>query len=192
MDQDSGEITELLRQMREGRNDAAERLLSIVYDELRRCASNLMRRERPDHTLQATALVHETYRRLVNNPGDIQNRTHFFAIAARAMRRILVDHARAYHSAKRGGGQRVPIQDVTLVTAEQSIEVLALNEALDRLAALDRQQSEIVELRYFGGLTAEETAQVLGISAKTVQRDWKVAKAWLYGELIGYARHRSE
>ena len=184
MEADTGQVTLLLRQLQDGRQDAAEQLVPLVYEELRQRAAAFMRHERSDHTLQATELVHEAYRRLVDNPGNINNRAHFFAIAARAMRRILVDHARARKAAKRGaGGHKLPVDDVTLVTPEQSIEVLALNQALDQLAEVDEQQSRIVELRYFGGLSEEETAQVLGISSKTVQRDWKVAKAWLYGQL---------
>ncbi len=193
MDADTGQVTLLLRELQDGRKDAAEKLVPLVYEELRQRAAAFMRHERSDHTLQATELVHEAYRRLVDNPGNINNKAHFFAIAARAMRRILVDHARARKAAKRGaGGHKVPVDDVTLVTPEQSVEVLALNEALDQLAEVDEQQSRIVELRYFGGLSEEETAQVLGISSKTVQRDWKIAKAWLYGHLTNSVVNGSE
>ena len=193
MEAENGQVTLLLRQLQDGRKDAAEQLVPLVYEELRQRAAAFMRHERSDHTLQATELVHEAYRRLVDNPGNINNRAHFFAIAARAMRRILVDHARARKAAKRGaGGHKLPVDDVTLVTPEQSIEVLALNQALDQLAEVDEQQSRIVELRYFGGLSEEETAQVLGISSKTVQRDWKVAKAWLYGQLTNSTVNGSE
>jgi len=193
MDADTGQVTLLLRELQDGRKDAAEQLVPLVYEELRQRAAAFMRHERADHTLQATELVHEAYRRLVDNPANINNKAHFFAIAARAMRRILVDHARARRAAKRGaGGHKVPVDDVTLVTPEQSVEVLALNEALDKLAGVDEQQSRIVELRYFGGLSEEETAQVLGISSKTVQRDWKIAKAWLYGHLTNSAVNGSE
>jgi RNA polymerase sigma-70 factor (ECF subfamily) len=193
MDADTGQVTLLLRDLQDGRKDAAEKLVPLVYEELRQRAAAFMRHERSDHTLQATELVHEAYRRLVDNPGNINNKAHFFAIAARAMRRILVDHARARKAAKRGaGGHKVPVDDVTLVTPEQSVEVLALNEALDQLAEVDEQQSRIVELRYFGGLSEEETAQVLGISSKTVQRDWKIAKAWLYGHLTNSVVNGSE
>jgi RNA polymerase sigma factor (TIGR02999 family) len=190
MNADTGEVTILLRELQGGRKDAAEKLVPLIYDELRKRAAAFMRRERSDHTLQATELVHEVYRRLVDNPANVHDRAHFFAIAARGMRRILVDHARARRAAKRGaGGHKVPVEDVTLVTPEQSIEVLALNTALDRLAEIDEQQSRIVELRYFGGLTEDETAEVLGVSSKTIQRDWKVAKAWLYGELTRSPEH---
>ncbi len=193
MQPETGEVTQLLRELRGGRREAAEELMPLVYDELRHRAASFMQRERSDHTLQATELVHEAYRRLVDNQGDIQNRAHFFAIAARAMRRILVDHARARAAAKRGAaGQKVPVDDVTLATPDPSIEILALNRALDRLAEVDPQQSQVVELRYFGGLTEDETAEVLGISSKTVQRDWKVAKAWLFGELTGSTENGAE
>jgi RNA polymerase sigma factor (TIGR02999 family) len=178
----AGDITQLLADVQNGRPDAASELIPLVYEELRRLARLQMRSERSDHTLQATALVHEAYFRLVNQPERTwQNRTHFVRIAAQVMRRMLIDHARARRTAKRQGGlQRVPLEEPLLVTEEQSDELLALNEALEQLAELDVRQSRVVELRFFGGLTVEETAEALGIAPKTVKRDWSVARAWLY------------
>ena len=182
----AGDITQLLADVQNGRADAAPQLIPLVYDELRRLARGQMRRERPDHTLQATALVHEAYFRLVNQPERTwQTRTHFIRIAAQVMRRMLIDHARARLTAKREGGlQRVPLEEPLLFTEEQSDELLALNEALERLAQLDARQSRVVELRFFGGLTVEETAEALGTSPKTVKRDWCVARAWLHREVM--------
>jgi RNA polymerase sigma-70 factor (ECF subfamily) len=180
-----GDVTQLLADVQNGRPDAAHQLMPLVYDELRRLARGQMRRERSDHTLQATALVHEAYFRLVDQPGRTwQNRTHFIRIAAQVMRRMLIDYARARRTAKREGGlQRVPLEEPLLLTEEQSDEILALNEALERLAEFDARQSRVVELRFFGGLTVEETAEALGTSAKTVKRDWSVARAWLHREV---------
>jgi RNA polymerase sigma-70 factor, ECF subfamily len=180
-----GDVTQLLADVQNGRPDAAPQLMPLVYDELRRLARGQMRRERPDHTLQATALVHEAYFRLVNQPERTwQNRTHFIRIAAQVMRRMLIDYARARRTAKREGGlQRVPLEEPLLVAEEQSDELLALDEALERLAQFDARQSRVVELRFFGGLTVEETAEALGMSAKTVKRDWSVARAWLHREM---------
>jgi RNA polymerase sigma factor (TIGR02999 family) len=179
------EVTQLLQQWSDGRQEALDQLLSEIYAELRRLASSYLRRERRDHTLQPTALVHEAFLKLVDQRAvRWQNRAHFFGIAAQAMRRILVDHARAHVADKRGaGGQRVSLDEARLVGATADIDVLALDEALTRLAALDFQQSRVVELRFFGGLTMEETAEVLHISPATVGRDWTVAKAWLFAEL---------
>jgi RNA polymerase sigma-70 factor (ECF subfamily) len=181
----AGDVTQLLADVQNGRPDAAPQLMPLVYEELRRLARGQMRRERPDHTLQATALVHEAYFRLVNQPERTwQNRTHFIRIAAQVMRRMLIDYARARRTAKREGGlQRVPLEEPLLLTEEQSDEILALNEALERLAQFDARQSRIVELRFFGGLTVEETAEALGTSPKTVKRDWSVARAWLHREV---------
>lgn len=159
-----------------------ERLMPLVYDELRRIAARYVSRERPGQTLQATALVNEAFVRLAaERPRDFQNRTHFLAIAALSMRQILVQRARARAAAKRGGApQRVTLDDASAgVSAPESIDVLALDEALTRLAALDPEQARIVELRYFGGLTIEETAEVEGISPATVKRQWAMARAWL-------------
>jgi RNA polymerase sigma factor (TIGR02999 family) len=181
------EVTQLLQQWTEGRSDALDRLLPEVYAELKRLAGGYLRRERPDHTLQPTALVHEAFVKLVDQRAvRWQNRAHFFGIAARVMRRILVDHARAHRAGKRGAGaQRLPLDEALAVAAERHVDLLALDEALTRLAAIDPQQSRIVELRFFGGLTMEETAEVLGISPATVGRDWVVAKAWLHATLEG-------
>jgi RNA polymerase sigma-70 factor (ECF subfamily) len=181
----AGDVTQLLADVQNGRRDAAPQLISLVYEELRRLARQQMRRERSDHTLQATALVHEAYFRLVNQPErNWQNRTHFIRIAAQVMRRMLIDYARARRTVKRDGGlQRVPLEEPLLFAEGQSDELLALDEALERLAQLDARQSRIVELRFFGGLTVDETAAALDISAKTVKRDWSVARAWLHREV---------
>jgi RNA polymerase sigma factor (TIGR02999 family) len=147
-------------------------------------ADGYMRRERPGHTLQTTALVHEAYLKLLGQHSDWQNRAHFFGIAAQVMRRVLIDHARGHVRGKRGGGcALVPLDEALVFSPDRAEEFLELNGALDKLAALDGRQARIVEMRYFAGLTVEETAQVLGISPKTVKRDWTVAKAWLHGEL---------
>jgi len=181
----AGDVTQLLADVQNGRPDAARQLIPLVYEELRRLARRHMRSERSDHTLQATALVHEAYFRLVNQPERTwQNRTHFIRIAAQVMRRMLIDYARARRTDKREGGlQRVPLEEPLLLTEEQSDELLALNEALERLAQFDSRQSRVVELRFFGGLTVEETAEALGMSPKTVKRDWSVARAWLHREV---------
>ena len=179
------EVTILLGQLAEGNDAAASKLIPIVYDELRRLAGGYMRRERIDHTLQPTALVHEAYLKLIEQRAvDWQGRAHFFGIAAQVMRRILIDHARGHIRDKRGGGAiPVPLDDALLFSPERSSELIKLDESLERLAKLDPRQSRIVELRFFGGLTVEETADMLGISAKTVKRDWSMARAWLHGEM---------
>jgi RNA polymerase sigma-70 factor (ECF subfamily) len=179
------DVTQLLLAWNDGDQAALEKLLPLVYDELRRLADSYLRRERAAHTLQATALVHEAYLRLVDQRRvRWQNRAHFFGIVAQLMRRILVDHARAHQAAKRGEGQvKLSLDEAINVSAERAAEVVALDEALTSLAELDEQQSRIVELRYFGGLSNQEIAEVLGISAPTVTRQWRLAKAWLYHEL---------
>jgi RNA polymerase sigma-70 factor (ECF subfamily) len=179
------DVTVLLAELTKGNKDAASKLIPLVYDELRRLASGYMRRERGDHTLQATALVHEAYLKLVEQRSvDWQSRAHFFGIAAQVMRRILVDHARGHLREKRGGGERtVPIDEALVFAPEQSLELVKLDEALERLTKLDPRQGKIVELRFFGGLTVEQAADLLGISQKTVKRDWSMAKAWLHGEV---------
>jgi len=179
------EVTGLLTAATVGDSKATEKLMPLVYTELRRLAAHYLRGERPDHTLQPTALVHEAYLQLVDQTEmRWQNRAHFVGVAAQLMRRILVDHARTRHSLKRGGRQaRVSLDDVFVASDDRSDELLAIDEALTRLAAEDPQQSRIVELRFFGGLTVEETAEVIGISPATVKRDWNVARAWLYREL---------
>jgi RNA polymerase sigma factor (TIGR02999 family) len=161
-------------------------LLPLIYDELRRRAAAYLRRERPNHTLQPTALVHEAYLRLIDQRQDNwASRDHFFAIAAQAMRRILVDHARGRHRQKRGGSNEdLPLEDALLAAADESnVDLIALDEAMKKLAKLDSQQERIVELRYFGGLSLDEAANALSISRATAARDWQVAKAWLHREM---------
>jgi RNA polymerase sigma factor (TIGR02999 family) len=160
--------------------------MPLVYDELRAIAHGQLRRERPDHTLGTTALVHEAYLKLIDQrQADWQDRTHFFSIAARAMRRILIDYARRHVAAKRGGGMRkVALEEAfQLAAGERADELLAIDDALERLAALDARQAKVVEYRFFGGMTEDETAQVLGITSRTVRRDWIKAKGWLQREL---------
>jgi RNA polymerase sigma factor (TIGR02999 family) len=179
-------VTLLLAQLREGNRDAASQLIPLIYNEMRRMAGAYMQRERPGHTLQATALVHEAYMRLAGGqPGPWQNRAHFFAVAAHVMRQVLVDHARRRHSSKRGGenAQKIDIDAEALVGAENTEDVIALDEALDRLAKLDPRQSRLVELRFFAGLDVEQLAEVMGVSPTTIKREWRSAKAWLHGEL---------
>lgn len=179
------DVTALLSQLARGNPEAAEKLMPLVYDELKRLARAYMRRERTDHTLQTTALVHEAYLRLVDQDAvNWEGRSHFFGIAAQLMRRILIDHARGHLREKRGGGKVVlPLNEALVFSPEHSEELVRLDEALDRLSKLDPRQGQIVELRFFGGLSVEETAQFIGVSPKTVKRDWAVAKVWLHGEL---------
>jgi len=181
----SADVTLLLTQVANGNQDAAARLIPLVYEELHRLAERRLRLERPNHTLQPTALVHEAYLKLVaQRNANWQSRAHFFALASQLMRRILVDYARSRLRAKRGGKQvKLPLDEALLFTEDRCDELLALDESLERLEKLDARQSRIVELRFFGGLTVEEAAEVLGISPKTVKREWSTAKAWLYGEL---------
>jgi RNA polymerase sigma factor (TIGR02999 family) len=176
------EVTQLLIAWSSGHEEALTGLMPLVYDELRRLANHYLRRERPDHTLQPTALVHEAYLRLVDQPGVTwQNRAHFFGIAANLMRQVLVNHALSHKAAKRGGAEvKLPLDEAVSVTKQQDVDLVALDEALSRLAVLDPQQSRIVELRFFGGLTIEEAAEVLRISPATVKREWTTAKAWLH------------
>ena len=179
------EVTQLLVQWSSGDKAALDKLMPLVYDELRRLAHRYLSRERPDHTLQTTALVNEAYLRLVDRKNvHWQNRAHFFAISAQLMRCILVDHARSHAYAKRGGGARkIPLDEAMVFSQERAAEVVAIDDALKGLAALDPQQSRIVELRFFGGLTIEETAEVLHLSPATIKREWATARAWLYHEL---------
>jgi RNA polymerase sigma factor (TIGR02999 family) len=185
---ESAKITQLLVEWNNGRNGALEDLLPLVYGELRRLAAQRLRLERPDHTLQPTALVHEVYIRLVDQRRvRWQNRAHFYGVAAHVMRRILVDRARARKADKRGAGwERVTLVGDKASSGSRDVDVLALDDALNRLAALDPQQERIVELRYFGGLTLDETAEVIGVSTATVKREWAIAKAWLRAELSNH------
>jgi RNA polymerase sigma-70 factor, ECF subfamily len=179
------EVTSLLQRLAEGDQEVAAKLVSLVYDELHRIAASRLRDERADHTLQTTALVHEAYMRISGQRNaKWQNRNQFFAVASQVMRRILVDYARGQQRVRRGGKQqKISLDDILLVSPERTDEVLAVNESLSKLEKLDARQGRIVELRYFGGLTIEEIAELLHISGKTVARELNVAKAWLYGDL---------
>jgi RNA polymerase sigma factor (TIGR02999 family) len=177
-------VTYLLGQWRSGNEQALESLLPLVYRELRQIAHRYLRNERPGHTLQSTALVHEAFIRLAQQNGPhFDNRAHFFAISAGLMRQILVEYARGRKAAKRDGGQRLDIEAAVLQAKSPSVDVVALDDALNQLAKLDPQQSRIVEMRFFGGLTIEETARVLGISPATVKRDWEMARVWLHHQI---------
>ena len=179
------DVTQLLIQLTDGNRAVLDELLPLIYTELRSLAANYLRRERASHTLQPTALVHEAYLRLVNQTQvRWQNRAHFFGVAAQMMRRILVDHARHAHAEKRGSdATKISLDENIDVSGERAAELVALDDALKALAAIDEQKSRIVELRFFGGLSVEETAEVLGVSAPTVKRQWRMAKAWLYGQV---------
>lgn len=181
----SPQITKLLLQWREGKTEALDELVPLVHDELRRIARNFMRRQNPGHTLQTTALVNEAFIRLVDsNRVNWQDRNHFFAISAQLMRRVLVDVARRKNSLKRGGERvQVTLDDKLNVSDEKETDIIALDEAMSLLAELNPRQSQIVELRYFGGLTEEQIADTLEISSRTVRRDWNLARAWLFREL---------
>ncbi|MGA2599313.1 MAG: sigma-70 family RNA polymerase sigma factor [Bryobacteraceae bacterium] len=181
----SSTISQLLESVRKGDADAAFTLMPLLYNELHRLAMHYMRSERPGHTLQATALVNEAYLKLIDQrEANWESRSHFIAVAAQVMRNVLIDHARGRQRVKRGGlQQKVPLEDVVLISEEQTDDLIALDTAMKRLEEIDARQSRIVELRYFGGLTVEQTAEVLGISPKTVKRDWAVARAWLHREL---------
>jgi RNA polymerase sigma factor (TIGR02999 family) len=178
-------VTALLRDWSSGNKQAQEALFQAVYNELHRQAARYLRHELPGLTLQTTDLIHEAYLRLIDQERvEWKNRLHFFGIAAQLMRRILVDHAREQHAAKRGGNDiRSPLEDAMIVSTERNLDIVALDQALVRLAAIDAQQSRVVELRFFSGLNVEQTAEVLGVSQRTVKRDWQVAKAWLRREL---------
>jgi RNA polymerase sigma factor (TIGR02999 family) len=179
------EVTGLLLEYAHGSQEAADKLIPVVYEELKRLARDYMRRENPSHTLQTTALVHEAYLKLVRQKDvNWQGRAHFIGVAAQLMRRILIDHAKGRLRGKRGGEQVVvSLNEALTFSPERSEEILKLDKALERLSKLDARQSRIVELRFFGGLSIEETAEFLGISPKTVKRDWTVAKVWLRSEL---------
>jgi RNA polymerase sigma factor (TIGR02999 family) len=186
----NGNVTELLRAWSEGDVAARDALIPLVYEELRRRAAQYLRRERPGHPLQPTALVHEAYLRLVDQDRAVwQNRAQFFGVASQMMRRILVDQARAHRMAKRSGQwSRVTLADITVATDPVSVDVIDLHDALTRLAEFDPRRSQIAELRFFGGLSLEETSEVMSLSLATIERDWQVARAWLFKELSGQAQ----
>ncbi|HEX5705424.1 MAG TPA: sigma-70 family RNA polymerase sigma factor [Pyrinomonadaceae bacterium] len=179
------DVTQILNDWSGGDQKAQERLMPFVYDELRRLARSFLVKERGDHTLQPTALVHEAYVRLVDQTRvNWQNRAHFYGIAARMMRRVLVDHARAHAAEKRGGGAiRLSIDDVQVPLEQRAADFVALDEALEKLSQFDKRKGKVVEMRFFGGLNDEEIAEVLGVTTRTVLRDWKKARLWLYREL---------
>lgn len=182
----SGEVTRLLGEISRGDKGAMNELLPLVYDELHRLARAYFRRERGEHTLQPTALVHEAYLRLVDQRAPLESRGHFMAVAATQMRRILLDYARKHHAARRGGDdQKVLLEDTMVISEQQPVDVIALNSALEKLAKLDSRQARLVELRFFGGLTVEETAEVLEVSPATVKRSWSSARAFLHREITG-------
>jgi len=185
MSQSPIDVTMLLKEISKGNQDAMSELVPMVYEELRRLAAYYLRRERSDHTLQATALVHEAYLRLVDQRHvDWKNRNHFFGVAAQLMRRVLLMHAREHNAAKRGGGaQKISLDETAVFSPAQADELVFLDELLTRLAALDQQQARIVEFRFFAGLSVQETAEVMNISTTTVKRDWAMAKAWLAREM---------
>jgi RNA polymerase sigma factor (TIGR02999 family) len=181
----SENITQLLIDLSNGDRNAVDLLLPVIYDELRKLAANYLRRERPDHTLQPTALVHEAYIRLVDQTRvNWQNRAHFFGVAAQLMRRLLVDHARRHNAEKRGQNfQKISLDENIDKAGERSTMLLALDDALQALAQFDEQKARVVELRYFGGLSIEETADVMGVTPTTIKRHWRFAKAWLHGAM---------
>jgi RNA polymerase sigma factor (TIGR02999 family) len=179
-----GEVTRLLLAWRQGDDRALEQLIPLVYGELHRMAERYLRQERPGHTLQPTAIVHEAYLRLLGRQHeDWQSRTHFFAVAAQSMRRILVEHARARNAKKRGGQGTRWLLDTVLLPEHSEVDLIALDDALLKLGELDPQQGRVVELRFFGGLTEDEAGEVLGVSPRTITRKWRLAKAFLYREL---------
>jgi len=181
------DVTQLLIKWSRGDKAALDDLMPVVHSELRRLARRYMARERPGHTLQTTALINEAYLRLVDQHSvQWQDRAHFFAVAAQVMRHLLVDHARKYQSDKRGAGAQIlALDEVAIANEERAAELVALDEALERLAALDQRQSQIVELRFFGGLTVDETAEVMKLAPITVMREWRLAKAWLRDTIAG-------
>ena len=184
MESVSPDVTSLLKRLAGGHQDAASELIPVIYRELHRLAARHLRHERPDHTLQPTALVNEAYIKLVAQRNDWQSRAHFFAVASNLMRRILVDYARRNLRAKRGGGNaKLSLDEVLLVAPDRPDKMLALDESLTRLEKMDARQARIIELRYFGGLTVDEVGKILALSTTTVRREWTSAKAWLYGEL---------
>ena len=187
------DVTSLLLASSNGDQEALNRLLPLVYDELRRQADRYLHRERSDHTLQATALVHEAYLRLIDQKVAWANRSHFFGVAAEMMRRILIDHARGRQAAKRGsGGIKISLDDVLDLSDERAADLIALDDALKALAEFDPQKARVVELRFFGGLSIEETASVLDVGTATITRQWRLAKAWLYHELSKTEQEQSK
>ena len=185
----SNEVTLLLAKWREGDSSALESLVPLVYGELRRLAHHYLRSERSDHILQSTALVHEAYLRLVSQDlNSLQNRAHFFAVAAQLMRQILVDFARSRGAAKRNAGVTLSLDEAVALSPSKNVDLIALDEALSRLSRLSERQSRIVELRFFGGLSIDETSQVLSVSPATIERDWNIARAWLHREISGSAQ----
>lgn len=184
MESGAGEITQLLAEVRKGNCEAQSCLAQLVYEELHRLAKRCMNGERPDHSLQPTILVHDAFLKLTGHaPIDWVNRKHFFAVAATLMRRILIDHARGVKAQRRGGGGKVSLDGVTAISEAMSDDLLAVDEALTHLAKLDRRQSKVVELRFFGGLSEDEIAKVLDVSTRTVKRDWSTARAWLHSQI---------
>ncbi|MBV9217315.1 MAG: sigma-70 family RNA polymerase sigma factor [Acidobacteria bacterium] len=179
------DTTDILRSWQAGDADAPERLFPLVYDELKRRASHFLSRERRDHTLQPTALVHEAYLRMIDQTlPTVENRLHFYSLASRIMRQVLVDHARRHNAEKRGGAaSRLSSESIEVCSDTSLGDVLQLHEAIEQLSDLDRRKAQVVEMRYFGGLSDQEIAGILNVSEKTVQRDWQFAKAWLYKEL---------
>jgi RNA polymerase sigma factor (TIGR02999 family) len=179
-------VTQLLKDWSDGKREALDELLPLVYDELRRLARSYLRRERDEHTLQTTALVHEAYLKLIDQHSiDWKNRAQFFALSAQAMRRILLDNARKHISAKRGKGEKISLEDAGEIVADTNESLIELDLALQELEKFDEKQAKIVELRYFGGMTIEETAEVLQISPATVKREWQMARAWLFEKVSG-------
>jgi RNA polymerase sigma-70 factor (ECF subfamily) len=187
---DGGEVTRLLGQLGRGQKEAINELLPLVYDELHRLARSYFRRERGEHTLQPTALVHEAYLRLVDQRASLESRGHFMAVAATQMRRILLDYARKHRAARRGGdGQKVMLEDTMAISEQQPVDMILLDAALRKLEALDNGQAQMIELRFFGGLSIEETAEVMGVSPATVKRSWSSARAFLHREISGNQRN---
>lgn len=186
--EDNGEVTRLLGEIGRGQKDAMNQLLPLVYDELHRLARSYFRRERGEHTLQATALVNEAYLRLVDQKAPLESRGHFLAVAATQMRRILLDYARKHRAARRGGaGQKVILEDTMAICEQRPVDMIALDTALKQLGELDSDQARIVELRFFGGLSVEQTAEVMGCSPATIKRSWSSARAFLHREISGGA-----
>jgi RNA polymerase sigma-70 factor, ECF subfamily len=183
---DSGEVTRLLGEIGRGQKQAVNDLLPLVYDELHRLARSYFRRERGEHTMQPTALVHEAYIRLVDQRAPLESRGHFMAVAATQMRRVLLDYARKHRAARRGGDdQKVLLEDTMVICEQRPVDMILLDVALGKLAALDAKQAQLVELRFFAGLSVEETAEVMGVSPATVKRSWSSARAFLHREITG-------